>query len=461
MINSTKLPNKENRDFSGLSIENVAVYSEDRSRSFFNGCNFSIVLLENSDFSHCEFSESIFNKVQFDNLNLSSSDFVGSTFSECVFLGCSFHSGEWRDAIFSNCEFTDCSFEHTTITLSEFTDCRFCKNSAKSIIQRSVYCNVFSSCCFGAEIINESFISRNYGAPNSSDSHSLVQSSIYGISVEQLCLLNSTGNATAIDYIGAARAIGQQLISSTLLKPSVLQFFTLITRSAANRGKLSAPALVLMEEAITNVAGQIDDPRVYNLSLSFALEVRVALRKIWQSSQRFFGGEYVSAKTVEFYFAETYSIEEVSEFVETISMLVFNKKDQFKILSFENGSTRFKIIVATVALLSANQYLDLINKLVRNMDAVVISTTALVDSVSKLNEKLQKLSQSTKKTDDTLPMLEKNNISIDQIAPPVSELFSLVSEPDSLMGIRNLPKSKKELMAKFDTKVKVLVSTQA
>lgn len=460
MINSTKLPNKENRDFSGLSIENVTVCSEDRSRSFFNGCNFSVVLLESSDFSHCEFSESIFKQVRFENLNLSSSDFVGSAFSECVFVGCSFHSGEWRDAIFSNCEFADCSFEHTTITLSEFTDCGFCKNSARSVIQRSVYCNVFSGCRFDAEIINEPFISRNYGVPNSSVSHSLVQSSIYGVSVDQLCLLNSTGNATACDYIGAARAIGQQLISSTLLKPSVLQFFTLITRSAANRGKLSAPALVLMEEALTNVAGQIDDPRVYNLCLSFALEVRVALRKMWKSSQRFFGGEYVGVKTVEFYFAETYSIEEVSEFVETISLLFFNNKDQFKILSFENGSTTFRIIVTAAALLSANQYLDLINKLVRNMDAVVISTTALVDSVSKLNEKLQQLNQPTKKTDRASPVLEKNNISIDQIAPPISELFSLVSEPDSLTGIRNLPKSKKELMAKFDTNVKVSISTQ-
>ena len=342
----------DDKDYSGLSIDDRFLADTNIERSFFNGANLSNCTFSGVKINNTEFSEASVKSSEFKACDLSGSDFVDSLFENTSFVSCNFEKGEWRDASFRHCQFIECNFDHTTITVCGFADCEFDRSTIDTAEHRAIYFNVFSRCRFGKIVTERHFSSRNFGIPASADQGTLVAEGSQ-TTIEQLCLLNNIGKLRVIDVAAVAEALCASLAGGFQRRTSTLTFFSKIVRVLTDERRISPTSLIYLEEVITSLAASVDDQDLFTAAVGAIVEIRSAAfsvateaaAKTDESSD-----QPVTHLTIRF--AETYARAQAEALRETLAA-VAGAPDSFATESVKNGSTIIEIISANVVSLGA------------------------------------------------------------------------------------------------------------
>jgi hypothetical protein len=343
----------EDRDYSGLSIENKFLSDRDIERSFFNGVNLVNCAFDTVKMNNTEFSEATVRRCNLANSDLSGSDFVDSLFEDTTFVGCSFEKGEWRDAVFRRCRFIQCNFYHTTITLCVFLLCEFDEKTIVSAEHRAVYFNVFSRGKFGRKISDITFSSRNFGVP-ASKNHGTVVPTGAQTTIEQLCLLNNIDHLRAIDVAGVAESICTSLATGAHTRTSTLVFFSKIVRALTDEHRISATSLIYLEQTIKQFAGSVDDQDLFTAAMTAVIEIRSALFSVAsETSSQEWATSGETPRDITIRFSETYSRRQAEILGETLAHVSGAHGQALVISTFRNGSTLVEFVTANAMTLGA------------------------------------------------------------------------------------------------------------
>lgn len=408
----------DDRDYSGLSIENRFLSDANIERSFFNGVNLVNCAFDGVKMNNTEFSEANIRQCAIFNSDLSGSDFVDSLFEQTTFVNCNFEKGEWRGAIFRHCKFKNCNFFHTTVTLCVFSGCEFDTQSIKSAEHRAIYFNVFSRSAFGEQTYDVHFASRNFGVPARGNYGGIVHAGSQ-ISIEQLCLLNNVGGLRAIDVAGVAESICASLATGLQRRTSTLIFFSKIVRVLTEERRISSTSLIYLEITIASFAGSVDDQDLFTAAMTAVIEIRSALFSIaTETLDPAWAGSTASTKDITIHFSETYGRRQAEILRETLADVAGANPEALAITSFRNGSTIIELISANTIAVGA--LLMAINFVLRQANVTVRRWRELkrtVQSTQKPKRTTKKAGISTGRTPSKVPAVLKTGPVLPELAP--------------------------------------------
>ncbi|MDF0585124.1 pentapeptide repeat-containing protein [Bradyrhizobium yuanmingense] len=262
-------------DYSGKDFDSVVLQdSKSLSHAFLNGVTLSNAAFIRADLDQCEFGEAELTKTTFVECLLAGTDFVRATFTDVLFEDCDLTDGEWRESTFTRVRFVRCKFAHTTVNLCSFYDCAILEGSVEGLDYKAVNYNVFSRCTFDGGISNETVLSRNFGLRPTKSSSSVVHFGSH-VTLEQVCLLSSSGPVGAFDVV---RAIENECANFRgRMKKLRLEFIGNIVRLMAFEARISSSSLIYIEGVLSGLGALVLEDGDPQAVLSAFITVRNAL----------------------------------------------------------------------------------------------------------------------------------------------------------------------------------------
>ncbi len=176
--------------------------------------------------------------------------------------------------------------------------------------------------------------------------------------------------------LGAETLCGQ-LRGSGGARRSSLAFLANILRALEMEGRISGPALLCMEDALTGLATSTEDRQTFMAAMSVVVEIRAALFAMWHER----GGAGIPAiggpATLRLKFAGTFSHRQAASLGRTLAVVAGGTPDALTLTRLEHGSTLIDYAVSEV--LS-------INKLLFAVGLVLLQARVIVRRLSDLVE---------------------------------------------------------------------------
>jgi len=367
------------RDYSGLTITDRYLRSDNVEKSFFNGVNLSNCLFDLVKMNSCEFTEARIDACRFDDVDLSGSDFVDCLIDKTTFENCGFEKGEWREATFQNCRFVRCSFSHTTITLCKFIGCDFDAPSMVSAEHRAIYFNVFTLCRFSRGIADATFASRNFGTPAESTVVVVIRPAV--TSIENVCLRNNLGQLRVAALADVAEAICAALGVREHRRASTLTFFSKIVRVLTDERRISATSLIYLEGLITGFAAGTSDQDLFMASMAAVIEIRSALFTVSNEPKAFDFSGLPSVRRVSLFFSESYARHQAEVLRECLIEAAGLSMNSLTIEQFQSGSTLIEL--ASTTIVSAGALLTALNFVLRQAKVTVKHISGLKKEIAE------------------------------------------------------------------------------
>lgn len=379
IINTSKndcslLFSKDNKDFSSKDFINCKLTNDeekDFDNSFFKGCIFKNVQIYNANFRHVEFDESSFsNDSYFRNCDFKSSDFIYNDIENIIFENCSFQNGEWREVVLKNVKFINCNFNSTTINLCKFMKCDFDEESSKSFEGNSKTFNIF----FQTEL-------------NLSDIKLLETN--FGLRGQNKLSIEIDQNDKSPFFEMALLYYSNQLTNAIFINKilEILTYFSTIeTRNFQAKIKFVSNIIINLVQnnfsiiqmqylyqklllGMQTINNQLFLLEIIKIITSLGMEINKKINMIdtYINSIKVIEKEQYN---LEFKFDNTYTKEEMENFLFSLSVILDVPKESIKILSYKKGSTLLKIatfsITFSILLKSINYFLPDLTLAVKN-----------------------------------------------------------------------------------------------
>ena len=328
-------------DYSGKDFDSVFLqHSKLLSHAFFNGVTITNSGFVSSDLDQCEFGEAQIISTAFLSCALDGTDFVRAEFVDVIFEDCDFADGEWRESVFTRVKFVRCKFAHTTVNLCSFYNCEFLEKTIDGFDYKAVNYNVFSNCKFSGGISNEVVLSRNFGLKPARPSSAITA---FGseATLEQVCLISSSQAVRTVDVV---RAIENECVNFRgRMKKLRLEFIANIVRLLTSEDRISASALVYIEEILSALGAKVLEDGDPQAVLSAFITVRNALFERVHTAHR--DEAYISGmcERIELQYGANLSRIEGDAIVAALDQVLTAGDSTVRLVSVQRGSTIFGI----------------------------------------------------------------------------------------------------------------------
>lgn len=379
-------------DYSGKDFINCNLTDEnekDFDNSFFKGCTFENVQIHNANFRHVEFDESSFSKnTYFKNCNFKSSDFIYNDIENITFQDCSFQNGEWREVSLKKVKFINCNFDSTTINLCKFEQCNFDENSSKSFEGNSKTFNIF----FQTELklFDIQLLETNFGLKgqniitNNKDQNS--KSELFEIALlhysnqltnsifidKILTILNDFSMTEARNFQAKIKFVGNIIVNLAQNYFSIIQMQYLY---------------LILFNGIQTINNQLFLLEVMKIITSLGMEIN-RKTNIIESTIESMQLPIQEVYNLNFKFDNTYTQEEMENFLLALSIILDLPKESIKLISYSGGSTYLIATIVTVTI-SFGTILKSINYFLPDLTLAVKNTHQLYVEVKKFEKTIQ------------------------------------------------------------------------
>lgn len=369
---SLLLQQKEDKDYSGYNFINCSIMGKDKkdyNTSFFKGCVFDNVKIHEAEFNNVEFDETVIsNNSYFFNCFFDASDFIYNNIEDTIFENCTFIHGEWRESLFENVKFINCDFTNATINLCSFINCNFDEISSKSFHGKGKSFNVFYKTIFPYCEID--FLKNNFGL----------------VGHQKLIKINDEKNIYfELSYLYFTNQLLQKKFIESILDV-IKQFNSSKTQNYQAKLKYIINVINMMSRYHLSV---FNSEYLYNeiyqqIKFSHNQVVVIELMKLFTSLKENIQYKELEIKnkfesyenfrkdiyTIEFIFNNTYSLEEMKNFLKALCIKL--NIVEYKILNYSKGSTIFEIALTFMnglkpILEAINYFVPTITKIINNI----------------------------------------------------------------------------------------------